>query len=263
MRYMKTVRISLLLMLCFYINTISAQEKNRQFYQLKTYTFSTDEQLEQTDDFLKNAYLPALKRQNIGNIGVFKPKTYAPNDTLQRTILLIPFASLEAFEALETQLLNDITFQRDGADFITAAHDKQPYVRIGSILLKAFEDMPMLKPSPLQSERKDRIYELRSYQSPTLAYHQNKLEMFNAGGEVTLFDDLGFNAVFYSSVLSGPDMPNLVYMVTFKDEASRDAHWKAFSDSPIWQKLSALPKYQDNVSHIDSVFLYPTDYSDY
>lgn len=263
MRYFKKLRTSLLLMLCFSINTISAQEGNRQFYQLKTYTFSTDEQVKQTDAFLKNAYLPALKRQNIENIGVFKPITYAPEDTLQRTIVLIPFVSLEAFEALETQLLNDATFQQDGADFIKAAHDEQPYARISSILSKAFDDMPTLKPSPLQGERKDRIYELRSYQSPTVAYHQNKVEMFNAGGEVKLFDALGFNAVFYSSVISGPDMPNLMYMTTFNDEASHDAHWRSFSDSPVWKKLAALPEYQDNVSHIDITLLYPTDYSDY
>jgi len=263
MNYLKILRTSLLLMLCFSINTISAQEVNRQFYQLRTYSFSTDEQVQQTDDFLKNAYLPALKRQNIQNIGVFKPKTYEPNDTLQRTLVLIPFASLEAFEALETQLLSDKKFQQDGADFINAAHDKQPYTRISSILLKAFVDMPTLKPTPLEGERKDRVYELRSYQSPTVAYHQNKVDMFNAGGEVKLFDALGFNAVFYSSDISGPDMPNLMYMTTFKDQASREAHWKSFSDSPVWKKLSALPKYQDNVSHADITFLYPTDYSDY
>jgi hypothetical protein len=250
-------------MMYFFINTISAQEGSGQIYQLKTYSFSTDEQVQQTDDFLKNTYLPALKRQNIKNIGVFKPKTYAPEDTLQRTLILIPFASLEAFENLEMQLLNDKTFQKDGADFINAAHNAKPYERISSILTKAFDDMPMLKPSPLSNEREERIYELRSYQSPTVAYHQNKVEMFNAGGEVKLFDALGFNAVFYSSVISGPDMPNLMYMITFKDEASHDAHWKSFSDSPVWQKLSALSKYQDNVSHIDSTFLYPTEYSDY
>lgn len=102
----------------------------------------------------KNAYLPALKRQNIQNIGVFKPKTYEPNDTLQRTLVLIPFASLEAFEALETQLLSDKKFQQDGADFINAAHDKQPYTRISSILLKAFVDMPTLKPTPLKVNAK-------------------------------------------------------------------------------------------------------------
>jgi len=263
MNYLKILRTSLLLMLCFCINTISAQEENGQFYQLKTYSFSTDEQVQKTDNFLKNAYLPALKRQNIKNIGVFKPKTYAPEDTLQRTIILIPFASLKAFEALDAQLLNDKTYQKDGADFINSPHDAKPYERIGSIVMKAFEDMPMLKPSPLKNDRKDRVYELRSYQSPTVAYHQNKVEMFNAGGEVKLFDALGFNAVFYSSVISGPDMPNLIYMVTFDNEASRDAHWKAFGDAPEWKKLSALPKYQDNVSHIDNVYLHPTEYSDY
>ncbi|WP_031425505.1 NIPSNAP family protein [Flavimarina sp. Hel_I_48] len=253
----------LLFILCSSCNLIFAQQGNRQFYQLKTYTFSADSQVEQADKYFKNAYLPALKRQNIENIGVFKPKTYAPEDTLQRIIVLIPFASLEEFESLDTKLLSDKTYQKEGAAFIGAPHDKKPYERISSIVLKAFEDMPLLKPSPLTTPREERVYELRSYQSPTVALHQNKVDMFNAGGEVALFDKLGFNAVFYSSVVSGPDMPNLMYMTTFKDQASRDAHWEAFGTAPVWKKLSALPKYQDNVSHIDITYLYPTEYSDY
>lgn len=55
--------------------------------------------------------------------------------------------------------------------------------------------------------------------------------------EKSLFDALGFNAVFYSSDISGPDMPNLMYMTTFKDQASREAHWKSFSDSPVWKNF--------------------------
>ncbi|HEA30223.1 MAG TPA: NIPSNAP family containing protein [Leeuwenhoekiella sp.] len=259
---LKLKRAFVLLALCFIVKTVSAQETNRQFYQLKTYTFMTDKQVQQTDDFLENVYLPALKRQNIENIGVFKPKTYAPEDTLQRTIVLIPFTSLEAFESLDEQLLQDKDFQQAGDAYINAPYDAQPYVRISSIVLKAFENNPVLKPSPLDGNRNERVYELRSYQSPTVAYHQNKVNMFNSG-EIALFDDLGFNAVFYASVLSGPDMPNLMYMTTFEDQESRDAHWKSFSDSPVWQKLSKKPEYQNNVSHIDMTFLAPTEYSDY
>ena len=87
--------------------------------------------------------------------------------------------------------------------------------------------------------------------------------MFNEGGEIDLFKQLNFNAVFYGSVVSGSRMPNLMYMTTFENKTDRDAHWKAFGDSPVWQKLKALPEYQNNVSKNDQIFLYPTLYSDY
>ena len=87
--------------------------------------------------------------------------------------------------------------------------------------------------------------------------------MFNDGGEIKLFDKLNFNAVFYSEVISGPKMPNLMYMTTFSNQESRDAHWKSFVDAPEWKEMSSVPKYQNNVSHIDRIFLYPTEYSDY
>jgi hypothetical protein len=65
------------------------------------------------------------------------------------------------------------------------------------------------------------------------------------------------------TIISGPKMPNLMYMTTFSDQASRDDHWKAFVDSPEWKKMAALSKYKNNVSLIDITFLYPTAYSDY
>ena len=87
--------------------------------------------------------------------------------------------------------------------------------------------------------------------------------MFNEGGEVALFKRLNFNAVFYSEVVAGSRMPNLMYMTTFENRADRDAHWKAFGDDPEWKKLSSMPEYQKNVSKIEIFFLRPTEYSDY
>ena len=87
--------------------------------------------------------------------------------------------------------------------------------------------------------------------------------MFNAGGEVKLFDDLDFNAVFYAEVISGSQMPNLMYMTTHADQATRDANWKNFVDSEVWSKLKVMPKYQNTVSRNDTKLLYPTEYSDY
>ncbi len=93
--------------------------------------------------------------------------------------------------------------------------------------------------------------------------HYNKVQMFNRGGESELFfKKLGFNAVFYASVLSGSHMPNLMYMTSFDNKTARDQHWKTFGDDPFWKQLSGSPEYQHNVSKADILFLHPTDFSD-
>ena len=112
---------------------------------------------------------------------------------------------------------------------------------------------PKLIPTTLKSNP-DAVYELRSYECPTEELHRIKVNMFNEGGEIALFKRLDFQAIFYGDVLSGSRMPNLVYMVVFKDTASRDEHWKAFGGSPEWKKISVDPMYRNNISvnHIDS-----------
>jgi len=257
---LQNLKILVLLNLMLAIPTISyAQEQNREFYQIKIYSLLNDEQVEMTDNYLRKAYLPALKKHNITNIGVFKPRV----DSIKKIYVLIPFSSLSQFETLDDNLEKDKIYLASSVDYIKTSHKKPAYQRIESILLKAFIDMPIMLASPLNGERKDRIYELRSYESPSEAYFKNKVDMFNAGGEVNLFKRLGFNAVFYGEVISGPKMPNLMYMTTFANQESRDAHWKEFVDAPEWKELISMSKYDNNVSHIDITFLYPTEYSDY
>ena len=87
--------------------------------------------------------------------------------------------------------------------------------------------------------------------------------MFNEGGEIALFKRLNFNAVFYASVIAGSHMPNLMYMTSYENKADRDEHWKNFSSSPEWKKLTVMPEYQNSVSKNEQVFLHATTYSDY
>lgn len=234
----------------------------REFYQLKVYTFSSEDQIATTDNYLQNAFIPAVKKQGIDKVGVFKFRTNE-KDTVQRTYVLLPFKSMDEFLALDSKLSEDAEYAAAGSAYLNAPYDNAPYDHIESILMHAFTDMPMMQVPNLDSPRSERIYELRSYESPTEKYYWNKVDMFNAGGEVKLFDRLQFNAVFYGEVLSGPRMPNLMYMTTHADMATRDKNWEAFVDSPEWKALTAMPKYENNVSHADIWFLYPTEYSDY
>ncbi|UWX55691.1 NIPSNAP family protein [Maribacter litopenaei] len=239
-----------------------AQESKREFYELKTYTIKNEAQEKIVDNYLKNAFLPALKRMGINNIGVFKiqPGKFVMADKI---FVLIPFSSLDKFEKMEASLAVDKSHLSAGEEYITAKHNNPPYERISSTLMRSFTKMPKMKPSPLSSAREDRVYELRSYESPTEAFYVNKVSMFNEGEEVELFESLNANAVFYGEVLSGDRMPNLMYMTTYENMEKRDALWKAFGASEKWQELISEEKYKNNVNKADIWLLYPTEYSDY
>ncbi len=231
-----------------------------EFYQIKIYHLKTQAQVARVDSFLSTAWLPALHRAGIRQVGVFKPIDQDTADL--RLYVLIPFKSLEQFEKLPAQLERDAVYRKSGSSYINAEYNNTPYARIESILLKAFSGMAKLEAPGLTGPKKDRVYELRSYEGPTEKYYVNKVKMFNDGDEIGLFRRLGFNAVFYGEVLAGSRMPNLMYMTAFKDQADRDAHWKTFSGDPEWKRLSALQEYKNNVSKNEKFFLRPTEYSD-
>ncbi|MFI0491014.1 NIPSNAP family protein [Flavobacterium sp.] len=259
---MRIIKYISLIILVLTVSSFKKTAPEREFYQLKTYVLRSDQQVAATDKYLKEAFLPSLKRMGFKAIGVFKP-IKNENDSIKKIVILIPFSSMTQFLNLEDKLAKDKTYQTAAADYLNTSYKQPTFKRIESILLKAFPDHPTLKPSKLNSLRANRVYELRSYESATEAYYKNKVEMFNAGGEIKLFDRLGFNAVFYAEVISGAKMPNLMYMTTFDNQESRDTHWKAFSNSPEWKTLIAMEKYKNNMSHIDFTFVYPTEYSDY
>lgn len=250
----------LLCLLLSRFSLIAGDGQGREYYQIKIYHLKSAAQEQRIDNFLQNAYLPALHRAGIRHVGVFKPVRQDTADL--RVYVLIPFSSLSAFDALGETLGKDQAYRQAGKDYIDAPYNNPPYTRMESILLKAFSGNPVLTPNMLTGPKSERIYELRSYEGPTEQYYENKVKMFNAGDEIGIFRKLGFNALFYGEVISGSRMPNLMYMTTFKDQASRDAHWKAFSADPDWKKLSVMEEYRNNVSKNEQFFLRPAEYSD-
>lgn len=251
----------LLLIFCGMSLAAVSVAPKREYYEIRTYYFKEKSQEEKVDKFLKEAYLPALHRAGIAKVGVFKP-VESDSTNGKRIYLLIPYASMDHFTKLPEALQKDKQFEAAGKEYLEALYDNPPFTRIQSVLLQAFTGQPQLEVPKLTSPVNDRVYELRSYESHTEKIHKNKVQMFNAGDEVGLFKRLGFNAVFYAEVLSGSRMPNLMYMTSFENKASREEHWNAFREDAQWKKLSAMPEYQHNVSKIDIFFLRPTEYSD-
>lgn len=257
-----SARILFLVILVSVLSPVRAgKAPTREFYQLTVYHFTTEAQEKMIDNYLQNALIPALHRMKLEKIGVFKPLT---NDTAtdKRLYVLVPFQSLDLATKIPAKMQADKTYQTAGAEYINAVHTTPPYERIETILLQAFSLAPKMQLPALKSGRKERVYELRSYESATEKIYRNKVQMFNQGDEIGLFKRLNFNAIFYGEVIAGNKMPNLMYLTSFENMDDRNKHWKAFADDPAWKKLSAMPEYQHNVSHIDITLMYPADYSD-
>lgn len=244
-------------------NLIAKNKKStKDIYQFVVYHFKTTDQLAVTENYVKNTYLPALHSLGFKQVGVFTP---IANDTAidKRLYIMVTYSNIEQIEKTASQLIDNQLIKSDSTSYSNAAFNKIPYERMESIILTAFPNMTNMRVPSLTGARANRVYELRSYEAPTERYYQQKVKMFNDGGEVKLFERLQFHAVFYGSVLSGSRMPNLMYMTTFNNKTERDEHWKKFSSDPEWKTLSALPEYLNTVSKADIMFLRPTEYSDF
>lgn len=231
----------------------------RQYYELRRYRLRSGPQVKLTQNFLRDALLPALNRLDITPVGAFNVLIGCEAPSIY---VLLPSASSKALITLNSALAADATYQDAGRDFLSAPAQSPAYVRMESKLMIAFEGRPQLTVPPATAARQPRTFELRTYESPSDRDHQRKLEMFHHG-EFDIFVQAGFFPVFYGDSLIGTRLPNLTYMLAFDSLDERNRLWKAFGSSAAWKRLSALPRYafEDIVSNVTNVILTPTPYS--
>ena len=251
-----------LLLVSFNFNGFSAVPAKQMFYEIRIYRVNQAAGLETIENYLKDAFIPAVHRAGISNVGVFKP---IETDTAfgKMIYVFIPYKTADQFTSLLIALDNDKVFQEAGKAFLDAPYNDPPFIRYESVFLKAFKNMPEFRVPSYTTPRKDRIYELRSYESATEAKAAKKIEMFNEGGEIGIFEKVGSNAAFYAKVLYGSRMPRLMYMTTYADMKSHDEHWVAFRNSIEWKTLSGKEEYKNSTSKTNPYLLHPTDYSDF
>jgi hypothetical protein len=237
-------------------NNQAPKKPGREFYELRTYTLNNKAQQTLVEEYFQKAAIPALNRLGSKQVGVF---TEQKSEGQGRLFVLIPFASLDDFLQVEDKLMKDAAYREAAAAYLNAPATEPAYERIESSLLRAFEHMPQME----VPQKKQRIFELRRYESASEGAGKKKIEMFNQAGEIDIFKKLGFNPVFFGETLIGPMRPNLTYMITFDDTAAHDSHWKAFGSDPEWKKVSAIPEYADAkiVSRITSIMLVPATFS--
>jgi NIPSNAP len=233
-------------------------EGGREYYELRRYELSSGPAVKLAHSFFQEALIPAANRLGVRPVGAFNVVIGPKSPSLYA---LLPSADLEALVLLDSRLAADPEYAKAGAAFLEAPATSPAYERMESSLMIAFEGWPRIQP-PASAANRSRIFELRTYESPSDRDHVRKVEMFNSG-EFEVFQRAGFRPVFFGDTLVGSRLPNLTYMLGFDDLAEREKLWTAFGSLPEWKKLSGSPRYafEEIVSSITNVILSPTPYS--
>jgi len=226
----------------------------QEFYLLRSYSFQVGPQTQGAERYFGEALIPALGRMGLGPIGAFRLDIGPQTPTFY---LLIPGASVEMLAMLELHLAKDAAFVKAADPFWSAAATSPAFGRMESSLLVAFEGWPKLTP-PSGTPKEKRIFQLRTYESPSDAAHVRKIEMFHKG-EFEIFAHAGAHAVFFGDTLVSARMPSLTYMLSFADMAALTVAWAKFVADPAWTKLKADPRYsyEEIVSNITNLVLSP------
>ncbi len=233
--------------------------KSREFYQLRRYQLQSGPQTKLTEGYFGDALIPALARIGAGPVGAFRLDFGSETPTYY---LLIPHASVEGLAMLDLHLAQDAEFLKAAQPFWNAPATAPAFLRVESTLLAAFEGWPKLVPPASSATKAKRIFQLRTYESPSDGDHVRKVEMFHKG-EFEIFQKAGCHPVFFADALIGPRLPKLTYMLSFAGLEELNAGWAAFGADPDWKKLSSSPRYNYEaiVSNIDSLVLSPLSVS--
>lgn len=232
----------------------AAPAAGREYYQLRRYHLQSGPQNGLTEHFIADALIPAVTRRGMGPVGAFR-LDIGPETPVY--YVLIPSTSVEELATLDLALAKDDAFLKAAEASWSAPATAPAFLRTDSTLLAAFEGWPKVTPPPKSpSGSGKRVYQLRTYESPSYRDHVRKVEMFHSG-EFDLFKAAGFHNVFFGDTLVGARMPSLTYMLSFNDLSELNEHWAAFSNNPDWKKLSADPKYafESIVSNISNQIL--------
>jgi hypothetical protein len=209
---------------------------------------------------LQNAAIPALNRAGFKPVGVFETILGPASPGV---FVLTPFSSFDAFLGMEDALERDQEFTRAAEPYLNATAGDPVYVRQELSLLRAFPNVPRLETPAATATKSPRIFELRTYESPSELTHRSKVEMFVRMGEVDIFRRVGLTPVFFARTIIGARMPNLTYMLVHDNMAAREKSWDTFRNDPAWKKLAATPGYADAeiLSNITTWLLRPAAYS--
>ena len=231
--------------------------RKQEYYELRAYRLKAGSTGGVLQAYLQQALVPALNRLGIEPVGVFAETEPKDPATL---FVLIPYPSLETFQSIASRLESDSEYLSLAADYLHTGKDHPAYDRIDTWVLRAFAGMPRIELPPYSRLRKERLFEMRTYESYSETKAAKKVAMFNHG-EIDIMREVGLAPIFYGEALAGPNLPHLTYMTSGENAQAHQQHWEAFRKHPKWEQMKDDPQYADTVSKITKWFLVPTGYS--
>jgi len=234
----------------------AAATESRRIFVLEQYYLKNGTQAGRIHEHFSKAAIPALNKVHSGP-KIFLESLVAPH--MPQVAVIIGFQSLEEMWNVHTKVLADPELLKSFENWEN--HPEQPCEHASIVLLEATDYCPEIKQDSTPRE-KPRIFELRTYHSPTWRQLRALHERF-AGPEIKIFHRVGVNPILYSSTLVGPNMPNLTYVIPFENLAAREKAWDAFGADPEWIKVrkESIDKH-GQISSVSQVSLYrSTPYS--
>lgn len=240
-------------------NLMYSQDLSNTYIYLNEYQGILPDHLAVYDRYFENALLPTLNRLGVESVGVLSRAQPLEDGT---TSILVVMALKDPSEVpkLMTSVAADADFRKSAKEYLEVDPTTPIFSRVRGELLLAFNAFPELKVPMQTAAKKDRLFELRIYESPTELRGHLKVEMFNSG-EVDIFADCGIQPVFMGQAIIGDKLPNLTYMTVYDDAAQKDQCWKKFQQHPDWQVLKVEKKYATTVSKIHKIDFLPRPYS--
>jgi len=199
-----------------------------RYYTMEALLLENGDQTPRLHDFLSQGFFPAARKFHTGPMMCLEA-IVAPH--MPQVLVVMGYASAEDALALYPRL-----HQQEG---YAAALEKwesgpnPPYQQTISTLLEATEYSPEI--APHVAGKQPRIFELRTYHSPTWRQLSALHQRF-AGPEIAIFHRNGIFPVLYTSTVYGSNLPNLTYLIPFDDLAAREKAWAGFGADPEWTK---------------------------
>ena len=234
---------------------IAADEPTkREFIEVRKYTVKDAEKRAGLVAVLDKALVPALNRQGIKPVGVLVPREgetrYANN-----VFVIIPHKTTDSFVNATAKLLADAEYIKDAAPIFTTTSKDPVYTDCETFLLQGFPTMPTVEVPNLGPSR---VFEWRLYRSFNIERNVAKIKMFDVGGELPLFREVGLNPIFFGNIVAGTRMPALLYMIGCPSMEAHTEAWRVFGRHPKWLEMRNLPEYADTATEIDRVLLIPS-----
>lgn len=237
----------------------AAPTTSRSFLEIATWRLhnSDEDQIRRVSDYLEHGLFPALTSAGARPIAALNTLIGPDGPTL---VSIVEHASLAAMQTTLEKLAADKNYL--AASETLASGPGMPFVTVESSLLQSLAILPSPVLPTDAATRKPRIFELRLYESQSMAARIKKIAMFNSG-EIATFQRLGMRPAFIGESIIGGRQPNITYMLSFDSLAEREKLWSAFGSDPEWKKISAPPELKDAkiVANISNFMLRPLPFS--